>query len=287
MPSFCKSLPLRRFQLCIMTVERFFELFLKELEENKDWWSYYKFLEDPEKRSFRKAYFCQRLEYVRNHLPKNATQIWDCGCGYGTTALFLGMNGIPVFGNTLEFYYEYIPKRIEYWSEFGDASLFRVSYENLFDMQIEPNMFDAIIIQDTLHHLEPIDNALKILHQALKPGGALIAIEENGNNLIQNAKLFFQRGNKRVITIYDEKLQKPILLGNENIRGISAWKKLFTNAGFQFRPESIEYIRFLLPFQTKKIADTNTLIAKEQSVKRDFYKKYFFFGINFVAQKSA
>lgn len=268
-----------------MTVERFFELFLQELEGNQDLWYYYKFLEDPEKLNFRKAYFCQRLAYVQKHIPKGAPKIWDCGCGYGTTALFLAMNGVPVFGNTLEFYYEYIPKRLEFWSQFGDTSLFEVSYENLFDMDIKPAAFDAVIIQDTLHHLEPIEEALKILHSALCKGGSLIAIEENGNNVIQNFKLYLQRGNKRVITIYDEKLQKSILLGNENIRGTEAWKKLLSNAGFAFNDLSIEYIRYLLPHQAKQYGSATELISREKMIDSSFLKKYFFFGINFVAKK--
>lgn len=270
-----------------MTVECFFELFLQELADNRDLWRYYKFLESPARLHFRQAYFCQRLRYIQQHLPPGgaATRIFDCGCGYATTALFLAMNGIPVRGNTLEFYYEQIPRRLAYWRQFGDVSLLDISYENLFDMKIPADSLDAIIIQDTLHHLEPIAEALGLLHKALRPGGALIAIEENGRNIIQNTKLFLQRGNRRVITIHDEKLQKDILLGNENIRSVAAWRALFVQAGFQFNDESVEYIRYLLPWQTHRFANIAELIAREQALQSRWRREYFFFGINFTATK--
>ena len=91
--------------------------------------------------------------------------------------------------------------------------LFTYSYENIFDHQFEAAAYDVIIIQDTLHHLEPLQDALKIFNHVLSDQGQLLIIEENGNNVIQNAKLFLQRGNKRIIEIYDEHLKKNILLG--------------------------------------------------------------------------
>lgn len=268
-----------------MTVETFFNLLLKELQDNKQFWSYYKFLESPDKINFRKAYFCQRLEYILNHVPTNATKIWDCGCGYGTTAIFLALNGFPVYGNTLEFYYEHIPKRLKYWQQFGDISTFEYSYDNHFDLKFPSNTFDAVIAQDTLHHLEPMDEALKIIFDALKKEGIVIAIEENGNNILQNTKLYLQRGNKRIIAIQDEKLNKSILLGNENIRSIQHWKNLFIKNGFQFNTHDVAFIRYFLPAKAQQFNSTTALIAKEKAIQSTFLKNYLFFGINFTATK--
>jgi len=271
-----------------MTVEEFFEHFVEELKENEDLRYYYKYLEDDSRFEYRKAYFCQRLQYIQNQIiQQKQPRIWDCGCGFGTTAIFLAINGISSHGTTLEHYIKQLPKRLEYWSKFGDMSLFSYSYEDLFDHQFEVASYDLIIIQDTLHHLEPLQDALKIFNKVLSEQGQLLIIEENGNNVIQNAKLFLQRGNKRIIEIYDEKLDKHILLGNENIRSLGKWKREFGKQGFQIKEDSVQYIRYYLPFmfpndQAKEKVEKEQLLWKKNS----FLKEYFFFGINFLVEKS-
>ena len=269
-----------------MTVEEFFTHFVEELKTNEDLRYYYKYLDNPKKFEYRKAYFCQRLQYIIDHINDNNLRIWDCGCGFGTTALFLSINGIASHGTTLEHYIKQIPKRMEYWSKFGDISKFTYSYENIFDHQFQANSYDLIIIQDTLHHLEPLSDALKILNHVLSSSGQLLIIEENGNNVIQNAKLYKQRGNKRIIEIYDENLKKNILLGNENIRSLKLWESEFQKEGFSIEQESVQYIRYYLPFMFPN-KEAKKRIEKEQKIwkKNSFLKEYFFFGINFMVNK--
>ena len=271
-----------------MTPERFFELMLPELEQQKEMQPYYKFLGKQSSWHFRRNYFLQRLRYIWKQIEAGGRDkaIWDCGCGYGTTCLFLAMNGIKTHGTTLEFYYKVIEERKQYWSQFGDTSLFTCSYENLFDSHPPKESYDWIIVQDTLHHLEPINDALQIFHNSLKPGGKVLSIEENGNNIIQRMKLYKYRGNKRIITMWDEKLQKEILLGNENIRSLEDWSKLFEKNGFEIGENSINYVRYYLPFQYR-MSDPEQLLIKEEQIQRTpgFRREYFFFGLNFVANK--
>ena len=144
-----------------MEIEVFFDLLLKEIKLNDDLSQYYKFHASDRRFKFRKAYFVQRLQYIIDHMPKNKTvKVFDLGCGYGTTALFLALNGYRVEGITLEFYFKTIKKRMAYWSAFGDVSGFTYEYRNILD-GIHDDAYDVIIAQDTLHHLEPIDQALK------------------------------------------------------------------------------------------------------------------------------
>src|SRR5204862_1776514 len=143
--------------------------------------------------------------------------IWDCGCGYGTTALFLAMNGYKVYGTTLEFYFEEINKRKDFWKQYGNTDLFEAVYEDL-STSIYEKKFDTVILQDTLHHLEPIDKALKVLKESIRLNGKLLVVEENGCNIFQNIKLFIRRGFHRTTEYYDEKLSKVVIFGNENIR---------------------------------------------------------------------
>lgn len=271
----------------MMQPEQFFELLLKELEVHTEMQPYYKFLGNSGSWHFRRNYFLQRLKYIDKAIKAEQNPvIWDCGSGYGTTCLFLAMNGIKTHGTTLEFYFDIVQKRKEYWSQYGDTSLFTCSYENLFDNPPANNSYDVIIVQDTLHHLEPINDALSIFHKALKPKGKMISIEENGQNLIQRIKLYKYRGNKTIIKIYDEKLKKEILIGNENIRSIKQWGELFQKNGFVLPNDKIEYIRYYLPIHYK-LNTPDRLLQKEQAIQATpgIRRDYFFFGLNFIAQK--
>ena len=276
----------------MMLPEQFFELMIKELEVHTEMQPYYKFLGNKSSWHFRRNYFLQRLRYIKKYLVDSNGKsvsdlsIWDCGCGYGTTCLFLAMNGIKTYGTTLEFYYDTVQKRKEYWSQYGDTSLFTCTYENLFDNRPKAESYDWIIVQDTLHHLEPIDDALQIFNNSLKKHGKVLSIEENGNNLIQRVKLYKYRGNKRIITLWDEKLQKNILIGNENIRSLKNWNRLFDKNNFRVQQSSVQYIRYFLPFNYR-FEDANTLLKKEQRIQcgGGFRREYFFFGLNFVAEK--
>ncbi len=274
----------------MMSPEQFFNLFLEELKGLPELSHYYKFHTSVKDFEFRKNYFIQRLMYIEarvNEFRRSNTgelSIWDCGCGYGTTCLFLAMNGIATYGTTLEFYYEFLPKRKAYWSQYGNSELFQVGYEDMMIQQPKTASIDIIIVQDTLHHLEPIDQAMTIFQDVLKENGMMICIEENGNNLIQNLKLYKQRGNDRVITFWDEKLQRNITMGNENIRGIKQWEQLFNKASFLIQSNLTEYIRLLPPmFYKNKTAAT--LALKEKEMGNPLLHKYFYFGINFTAIK--
>ncbi len=275
----------------MMSPEQFFDLLLKELEVHTEMQPYYKFLGKKSSWHFRRNYFLQRLRYIKQHMVDPQKQggsisIWDCGCGYGTTCLFLAMNGIKTYGTTLEFYYDTVQKRMEYWKQYGDTSLFTCTYENLFDNRPAPATYDWIIVQDTLHHLEPINDALQIFNNSLKKNGKVLSIEENGSNVIQRLKLYKYRGNKRIITIYDEKLQKDILIGNENIRSLASWQRLFEHNGFSVLKDSVQYIRYYLPFRYR-YSDPELLLEKEHRIQSSpgLRREYLFFGLNFIAEK--
>lgn len=269
----------------MMTVERFFDCFLTELKENRELWAYYKFLSNGKRFAFRKAYFCQRLQYVKDHIGSPDQLIWDCGCGYGTTSIFLALNGYSVFGSTLEFYYREIGNRKEYWSQYGDLSRFDYVYEDLFSTDYK-DRFHTVLVQDTLHHLEPVEDALGILNRSLKSGGRLLVIEENGRNIVQNLKLWKQRGNKRKAQAYDEVLQKHISFGNENIRSLKKWEFLLKQNSFLLDRSSLQHIRFFPPQFFQK-DNYPSLIEKEQRMAQyPMLAKYFYFGINFIANKS-
>ena len=272
-----------------MDKERFLSLFLEELKENRALYPYYKLVDGTDsRRQFRQAYFMQRLSYLEKYIDfSSSPAILDCGCGFGTTGLFLAMNGCASRGTTLEFYADQIERRRQYWSQFGDVSLFDYAYENIFDTPPAANSYDYIILQDTLHHIEPVEKGLEILCTALKPSGKLILIEENGGSWFKSLMLFLQGGNRRVVEIYDERLQKHIQMGNENIRSEKQWRQLFQKTGFVVDDASVQYIRLLPPMAYRR-QPADKVIAKEQrlSTRCPFLKHHFYMGLNMVLEKN-
>jgi SAM-dependent methyltransferase len=269
-----------------MEVTEFFELFIRELELNKEFQGYYRLLDNPRRMLWRRSYLEQRLRYVNLHLGSPGKKIWDVGCGYGTTSIFAALNGHHVMGSTLEFYYDHIQRRVDYWSKYGDLSGLRIAYENVFDRPVEKESVEVVLVQDTLHHLEPIYPACRILNEALKPGGRLIVSEENGNNPFIRAKNFATRGFKRIDTIYDERLGKNIPFGNENARPLKAWKKILNQTGFTVVDPETRFVRLFPPFAYTK-GNYMHMLERENTIgqRDDLVNNFLFFGINFTAVK--
>jgi SAM-dependent methyltransferase len=277
-----------------LNTQQFFDLFEKEISthEHSDSYSikdYYKFVGKGIRNYWRKIYLRQRLEFIDSQILSNSDKnisVWDVGCGFGTSSLFLAMNNIKSTGLTLEGFHKIIPKRKKYWQSFGNTDFFKVEIQNLFETSYEDQSFDYILVQDTLHHLEPIDQAVQIFRRALKNNGKIIIVDENGNNIPQRIKLYLRRGNKRIIKYFDENLKKEILLGNENIRSLKLWNEIFSNNGMQI--SDIEYIRFFPPLpgiMNSKNGDKLENMEHKIWRKSKFLREYFYWGLSFTANK--
>ena len=231
-------------------------------------------------------YFLQRLEYIDKHVDLSHNPvIWDCGCGYGSTDLYFAMNDAPSYGTTIEFYADEIEKRKLFWKQFGDSSLFTYEYANVFDQNIPEEKYDYIILQDTLHHIEPLDEGLRIFYKALKKGGKLVLIEENGGCLVKRAMLFMRRGNKRVISVYDDVLKKNVMMGNENVRTEAQWREAFARVGFVLEEDSVQYIRRCYPWRFNAHNMLQIIDLEQFKSKNKKLCHYAFFGLNMVFTK--
>ncbi len=269
-----------------MNIEDFFKLFEEELRQNKALTNYHRFTNEESLYSFRKSYLEQRYNYVLKNISKNNSLIWDVGCGYGTTSFLLAAMGHSIIGTTLEYYFEQIENRLEYWSKYIDVSKIKFEYNTIFDTNYPKEHFDYILAIDTLHHIEPFSKSVHLFHNVLKLDGTIVICEENGSNIINRIKNFKQRGFKRITTMYDERLNKEILFGNENTRSLKKWQQEFTVAPFVVNKESIEYIRMFLPSKYKK-KSVSDIIQTEQSLwkKHSLIREYLFFGLNFTVNK--
>ncbi len=269
-----------------MTVGEFFTIFEEELRQNEELTNYHRVVNSPKLYSFRKAYLEQRFQYVLDHVTKPGARVWDVGCGFGTTSILLALNGFEVTGTTLEYYFDQIENRKKFWSKYADLSKLSFEYKNMYDESPAPGSVDYIVAQDTLHHLEPFSEAVRIFHRTLKPDGKIVVSEENGNNIICNIKHFRERGFKRIITIHDERLNKDVLIGNENTRSLKQWRKEFSVMPFEFEEDEIEYIRYYMPGKYTG-SNTSEIIARERALWKDspIKRELFFFGMNFTVAR--
>lgn len=268
-----------------MEVPDFLTLLTKEISANGRLNEYYNLAQGGRRFLFRKAYLQQRLEYIKRHIPSEGCIIWDAGCGYGTTSMFLALNGYHVTGTTLEYYFSEIEARKKYWSGYGSVDSLTVKYQNIFDTSGVKESFDVVLLQDTLHHLEPVEDALVIFRDSLKPGGRVIAIEENGSSVFIIIKNLLKRGFAKRKEYFDEALGKKVVMADENARSLKEWNKVFKNSGFSDGLCEAEYIRLMPPcFYRDK--NYSSVIGCEQSAWKSGYfpSEYFFFGINFIAE---
>lgn len=89
---------------------------------------------------------------------------------------------------------------------------------------------------------------------------------------------------KKIVRIFDEKLNKSILIGNENIKNLDFWESKLNEFDLVLDHGTVEYIRFYPPFVLNG-KNFNSVISREQNIwkKNPFLKKFFFHGINFIA----
>lgn len=269
-----------------MSVDKFFNILVKEMNDNAELRDYHRLFKNPSFFELRKAYFCQRLNFLIDNIQDNTQNVWDLGCGFGTTSFFLAMNNIRSHGTTIgDHYFSGITKRRTFWDNYGDTSLFTTSYENLFDSTQSDECYDYIILQDTLHHLEPVQKVFSILHKTLRTNGKIIILEANGENFMHQLKLFYIRGNKRIIEVYDHQLKKNLLYGNENFRSITQWQQELEKQNFKIG-NNTQYIKFFPQFFYNG-KNTEQIIEFEQNITQKYplIRDKLFFGMNFIAVK--
>jgi ubiquinone/menaquinone biosynthesis C-methylase UbiE len=115
----------------------------------------------------------QRLwNKVASHVTM--AQHWlDAGCGPGAMAEYLSNRGYQVTGIDIEPH----PR----WQEISGPGLrFRIG--DIEQLPLDPSLFDAIWVQDALHHTPHPQRALHELTRVLKPGGTIILVEANRYN---------------------------------------------------------------------------------------------------------
>ena len=155
---------------------------------------YYGLLENKARRYLYRNLYQNRLRYIMNLLLSlKGPLILDAGCGLGSEALLFSSLGAKVVGVDLNeerlkaaekrrlFYKDLIKGRVEFI--LGDV----------FEI-IKMQKFDIVWMNESISHIHPAEEFLRIAHHQLNPGGRVIISETNGGNPYILLKRFMKTG---------------------------------------------------------------------------------------------
>lgn len=248
----------------MVQVERATQYYLDWAEEFRsiphDWdvfTRYYRGLLDPTKVSqirFKSLFFSMRLQPILTYVQE-FTQVHGCpphildlGAGFGLESLLICLVGACVHGidSSLSMV-EHARKRVSRYQESHQLNLdLRYDCVNIFNFP-QDKPYDAIYCSATLHHIEPVAQAIRIISDLLKPGGYFFLSDENGfspvQQLVVQKRIGWMRPRKYIKS--DPGTGERFVYGNENIRSLYGWKHLVERTDMQ--PEAVKYCRFLPP----------------------------------------
>jgi 2-polyprenyl-3-methyl-5-hydroxy-6-metoxy-1,4-benzoquinol methylase len=221
--------------------------------------TYYKGLLDPTQTTriqFRALFFAMRLQPVLSYIQQfklqhnSAPRILDLGCGMGLESLLLSLAGAVVHG--IDPWSEMIKfaqyRQTKYQAHYGIQLNLDYEHINLFKYTpSEP--YDAVYSSATLHHIEPVSDAIKKISQLIKPDGYFFLSDENGLSPVQQLAVQKKIGwiHPRKFWRIDSDTGERYLYGNENIRATFLWGRYMRDAGL--KPQTIKYCRFLPPLE--------------------------------------
>lgn len=123
----------------------------------------------------------ERGKFVRSLIAKNYSvknlRILDLGSGEGGTSYVLSFNNFLVSCDYS------LPRLIRHSNNFDEISFFRINSDAL-KLPFRSNLFDLIILQDVIEHIEPVDLVIEEIKRILKPNGILYLSTPNRLSVI-------------------------------------------------------------------------------------------------------
>ncbi|MDA8051787.1 MAG: class I SAM-dependent methyltransferase [Rhodospirillales bacterium] len=215
-------------------------------------------------------YARQTEELMRLIRSGEARTLLEVGAGCGTEALWAALHGASVKGIDISRELLAAAERRQRLLEaaIGEKLDCRFEYRSLLAM--DEAQFDAVYLEQALHHLEPRASVIGRLAALVRPGGRLVISETNGWNPLVQLQLFHRRGFRTIST------HEGHAWGHERITVPAALLRQFARHGFE--KESLAYYRTL-----PNIAAADRMLRLERLVPG--FAKPFFTHYNLVLRK--
>jgi len=172
----------------------------------------------------------------------------DCGCGYGTEALLLGLEGVEVTG------VDAVPERVEvargrvpfYERRAGRSLAVRFAGADILRYLGGVTRVDLIWALEAVSHIHPLEEFLALAFDKLSPGGLFVTSDPNALNPLARYRAYRIRGAPGLRTrvkAVDPAADSPVVEAVERIFPAGAFVKKVTGAGF--RVTRVEWSGFL------------------------------------------
>jgi len=151
------------------------------------------------------------VQYFKNNLLSPGGRVLELGCGPGRNAIYFAKQGYEVDAVDLS------KEALQWGKERAKEQNVSINFifKNIFELEIQNAQYDVIYDSGCFHHIAPhrrIDY-VKLLNQALKPGGLLgiTCFVKNGSvggSNITDWEVYRQRSLKGGLGYTPEKLEK-------------------------------------------------------------------------------
>lgn len=241
-------------------VERFCYDLCEELEYHKISRRYLTFEEYKVLREYYREWNLETFKYfvysqtrLLRHIVKyimsqpQHPRILDAGCGLGSQAIFFGILGADVTGVDLNRErLDIANKRVKYYQEkYGEPLHVKFHLKNILNFR-EYNKFDVVWSNQSVSHIHPVQDFLKVAWKNLENGGYLIICDSNGINPHVAFHAWLVHRNGGVYTqVNDPHTCQPIPYARERMLNPPLLNKLLRKIGYSI--ELVEYHGFVPP----------------------------------------
>jgi ubiquinone/menaquinone biosynthesis C-methylase UbiE len=151
------------------------------------------------------VFFGKEYRHLIDRVVASGPRVLELGCGEGNLAIELSRRGLLVDAVDLS------TERIARAKAKADAHALQSPVEfvvgDLNVMSFHHNTYDCIVAHDSLHHILKLDNLLKEVHNALKPGGVILVMDYVGMGRVRRLCAAFLAGILPTYQPYTDKLK--------------------------------------------------------------------------------